>query len=113
MKEHTLGRKLTCTNVIKNNKHLSSLHCRLWRDESGIGWVEDTSSNGTFVDRKKLGKGNKASLCNLCEISLLENSGIKFVYKELHSEVTPSPLLFTFSSFSLNLFSSSLSSLFL
>ena len=38
---------------------VSGLHCRIWRekDENGRGWVywlEDKSTNGTFVDFKVL-----------------------------------------------------------
>jgi serine/threonine-protein kinase CHEK2 len=79
---HTIGRRKDCTNMITNNKHISQLHCKLWKDEYGIPYLEDCSSNGTFVGGIKVGKGNKISLNNLCEISLLETNGIKFLFKE-------------------------------
>eukprot|EP00760_Papus_ankaliazontas_P018590 PhM_4_TR17551/c0_g1_i1/m.72345/K06641/CHK2; serine/threonine-protein kinase Chk2 len=62
-KEIIIGRdKATCTHCF-DEATLSRQHCKI----SSMGrevWCVDTSSNGTFVNGKKLGKGNRKILNN-------------------------------------------------
>ena len=50
---------------------LSSLHCRIYKDNENNFWIEDFSSNGTFVENKIIGKGNKQKIISGDKIYLL------------------------------------------
>ena len=51
-----LGRDNSC-DIIINDTHVSSAHCRIELEEDGHYYIEDMdSSNGTFLNTKKLKK---------------------------------------------------------
>ncbi|EGC39329.1 hypothetical protein DICPUDRAFT_86130 [Dictyostelium purpureum] len=75
--ECLFGRNPAC-NVVFNDKKISSKHCRVYKEkeESSVDhrfYLEDFSSNGTFVNRKRVGKGNIVPIVNGNEISLTTN----------------------------------------
>ncbi|KAM9982877.1 hypothetical protein ACTFIZ_007400 [Dictyostelium cf. discoideum] len=72
--ECAFGRNSTC-QVIFTDKKISSKHCRVYRkkNEGQVDYsfyLDDYSSNGTFVNRKRVGKGNTVPIVNGNEISL-------------------------------------------
>jgi len=56
---------------------LSGLHCKVFKDDQGGFWVEDTSSNGTFIDNELIGKGKKKKIASGDKIYLLHQSKVK------------------------------------
>jgi serine/threonine-protein kinase Chk2 len=71
----TFGRKSDCT-VRFTEQAISTLHARLYVDEEASGksketvvFLEDLSSNGTFVNKSKIGKGKRVRLNNGDEIT--------------------------------------------
>mmetsp|Transcript_162405 Transcript_162405/g.311786 ORF Transcript_162405/g.311786 Transcript_162405/m.311786 type:complete len:591 (+) Transcript_162405:19-1791(+) len=54
LEEHTLGRSEGCHIVVKDER-ISCIHCRLFVD-NGKAFLEDFSSNGTFVNERVVGK---------------------------------------------------------
>ena len=70
-------------------KAYSKLHFQLTRNYTTTGcftFIEDCSSNGTFVNGCKLGKGSKQFLSNNDEISICEVKNRLFVYMETVDE---------------------------
>ncbi|KAJ8312433.1 hypothetical protein KUTeg_009806 [Tegillarca granosa] len=64
----------------------SKIHFKLIRKHTSSGihvFLEDTSSNGTFVNGEKVGKGNKQVLANNDEIALAMKKNKAFVYMDL------------------------------
>ena len=64
-KEVVLGRQSTC-DVRIIDASISGRHCRLFREiEPGVSgrayFVEDLSTNGTFIDGTRVGQHNKVS----------------------------------------------------
>ena len=56
---------------------VSSVHCKITVKQVHAGmqpqiWIEDLSSNGTFVNAQRLGKGRSVPLSHLDEIGLLQ-----------------------------------------
>jgi len=41
---------------------LSGTHCRIYKDNENNFWIEDFSSNGTFLENELIGKGNKRKI---------------------------------------------------
>lgn len=79
---YTLGRAETC-NIIMNSSimkenwlnTISKVHFRIYREHIGntnetVIYLEDTSSNGTFVDKVLVGRNKRVILDNHSEISL-------------------------------------------
>lgn len=75
-KDHfTVGRAPSNDLQIPNIK-VSGLHCTLTKTPSHTDpdfFIEDNSSNGTYLNGKKLGKGIKANLKNGDEVILLNH----------------------------------------
>ena len=95
--EETLGRHASCS-VVFNNQHLSSRHCMISRDKSGVVMVKDLSTNGTFVNGELIGKNKQTVLNPMDEISLLMPNSknvpcVRYMYKEraTHSEEENGP----------------------
>ena len=66
-------------DTVIDNPRISSLHCKIWREfdpaapnDASVAtvMVEDISTNGTFVRRAKVGKGNVTILFSGDEISI-------------------------------------------
>lgn len=76
---HTIGRNHRCSIVVDDNR-VSGYHCRIYRRwvqtpilRTGVlkVYVEDTSSNGTFLNKVKLGKRERRELENGDEVALV------------------------------------------
>ena len=70
-------------------KAYSKVHFQLTRNRTSTGdftFIEDRSSNGTFVNGAKLGKGTKQFLSNNDEIAICEAKNRLFVYMETIDE---------------------------
>jgi len=93
--ECLFGRSHDCHYKLTDKK-ISSKHCRLYRkkqetDEHGDYhfFLDDYSSNGTFVNRKRVGKGNTISIVNGNEIALTTNidpqdtSRLLYIFQDL------------------------------
>jgi hypothetical protein len=74
---YTIGR--TSTNSISiPDQRLSGVHCRISKDPAtGIAYIEDLSSNGTWLNEDKVGKNKKQELKNGDMIYLLHKSKVK------------------------------------
>jgi len=67
----------------------SKIHFKLVRQNSSTGdhvFLEDTSSNGTFVNGEKVGKGKKQVLNNNDEIALALKTNKAFVFMDLNTK---------------------------
>ena len=69
-----IGRHATCHGRITLSE-ISSRHCYIWRQRSGEGglwevFIEDRSTNGTYVNGRNLGKGSRRQLFEGDEIAL-------------------------------------------
>ena len=72
----SIGRKASCTLAYEGNMTISSCHCKitLQYGDSGIqARLEDTSSNGTYVNGQFLGKNKSCQLSQNDEVRLLSN----------------------------------------
>ena len=72
-----IGRKAECTVQISGADSratvVSGVHCQITLDRStGEVWLEDCSSNGTFLNLKKVGKGNRMRLRTNDKIGLCD-----------------------------------------
>ena len=70
----TIGRGEQCTVAIPNSAVVSRVHCKLMRGANGGVVLVDCSSNGTWVDRRLVGKGRKAKLREGSEIMVQKPS---------------------------------------
>lgn len=70
-----IGRKDTCQVQYKGNMTISSVHCKIsveYHPEKGVQVrIEDTSSNGTYVNKHLLGKHKSCLLSQNDEVRLL------------------------------------------
>ncbi|XP_063419076.1 serine/threonine-protein kinase Chk2-like [Mytilus trossulus] len=92
--EYCFGRGENCDipfNTANAKKHqcfqaYSKVHFKLIRKKTSTGvhvFLEDSSSNGTFVNGEKVGKGNKQVLSNNDEIALALKNNKAFMYLDL------------------------------
>jgi class 3 adenylate cyclase len=68
------GRNADCTVRFPTNKAISGKHCRLFRESASNSskvWLEDLSTNGTFLNGEKIGKGNKVIINSGAEFTLI------------------------------------------
>jgi serine/threonine-protein kinase Chk2 len=78
--EITFGRKSSNTVQIKHLA-ISGLHCTLARDPTtGLIFLIDHSTNGTYVNNEKVGLNNRLLISNNSEIVLIRNKDIKISY---------------------------------
>ncbi|KAF2075285.1 hypothetical protein CYY_003414 [Polysphondylium violaceum] len=78
-----------------NDKNISGTHCTI-KKESGndggpvIAFIIDQSTNGTFLDGMKIGKGNRFLLTSGQEIALVSKKGstdkISFIYQAIEKD---------------------------
>ena len=87
--EYSLGRGKTCSiflssNELQTSKYFlaySSVHLKIIRDRTkNYVYVEDLSSNGTYINGEKIGKGNRHVLANNAEIALASKAHRVYVY---------------------------------
>mmetsp|Transcript_31705 Transcript_31705/g.36043 ORF Transcript_31705/g.36043 Transcript_31705/m.36043 type:complete len:522 (-) Transcript_31705:200-1765(-) len=75
----TIGR-LPVNSLVINEKRISGCHCRIIKQtnerEETVVVIEDLSSNGTFVNDEKVGKGSSKVLKNGDEIMLLQKQRV-------------------------------------
>ena len=64
-----IGRGSQCTFKLKNPK-ISSKHCTITWDGEDYATITDTSSNGTFINGKAIGKDKSAVLRDGNEVAL-------------------------------------------
>lgn len=91
--EYTFGRGDNCDVAFNNSgkrnqcfQAYSKVHFKLIRKSTSTGmhvFLEDASSNGTFVNGEKVGKGNRQVLGNNDEIALAMKKNKAFVFMDL------------------------------
>ncbi|XP_052242302.1 serine/threonine-protein kinase Chk2-like isoform X2 [Dreissena polymorpha] len=92
--EYSFGRGENCDVPFDNNgskKHqcfqaYSKVHFKILRQHTSTGmhvFLEDLSSNGTFINGDKVGKGNKQVLANNDEIGLALKKNKAFMFMDL------------------------------
>ena len=104
--QYTFGRSSTCDRSFPKNKEISGTHCMLFVENNSAGevgrvMVRDESSNGTFINGERVGKGQVAELKHGCELSLgvkssaaakkspsasVKESFVSFIYKSAGAE---------------------------
>jgi E3 ubiquitin-protein ligase CHFR len=88
----TIGRK--STNIEIKNLKLSATHCVVFK-EAGVPYIEDNSSNGTYVNDTKMSKGAKLPLKDGDKIWLLHPSKVAetlgFEFKLTSSPIAEEP----------------------
>lgn len=72
---YTLGR-IPTNNIQLSDVRLSGIHCKIYKDADNNCWIEDLSTNGTFIGDDKLGKGKKKKLESGDKIYLLHSSKV-------------------------------------
>ncbi|XP_041458030.1 E3 ubiquitin-protein ligase CHFR-like [Lytechinus variegatus] len=70
----SVGRAKACDLSMPDNKFISGRHCNLSRKNNTI-WLEDTSTNGTWLNGVKIGKGQKQRLFHRDEIAVVLQEG--------------------------------------
>eukprot|EP01132_Coremiostelium_polycephalum_P006625 gene6625-8197_t len=88
-----IGRTPNLCNVVFNTPTVSGKHCKISRSPtikgSNVVFVEDTSTNGTFINNEVIGKGSQILIQNGCEISINPKKGsekISFIYQDCNEE---------------------------
>ena len=60
---YTFGRDANKVDITLNEPQISSRHCQIERSDDNPdrrgAWVHDLSTNGTFLNKNKIGKGKK------------------------------------------------------
>ncbi|XP_002739437.1 serine/threonine-protein kinase Chk2-like [Saccoglossus kowalevskii] len=87
--EYLFGRDSSCdfsfdTKDLRKNSHfqaLSKIHFRLYKEDGHV-FIQDKSSNGTFINGDKIGKNKKQALANNDEIALAIKKNRAFVYMD-------------------------------
>lgn len=89
---YTLGRSESCTIYLPDKRYtdhianldanlifsisLSGTHCKITKQNGGKAILEDLSTNGTFVNDQRVGKGMQTELKNGDVIHLLHPSRV-------------------------------------
>jgi serine/threonine-protein kinase Chk2 len=93
--EYSFGRGKTCSIVfnsheLETSKYFlaySSKHFIIIRDETkNYVYLEDLSSNGTYINGEKIGKNNKHVLENNAEIALASKTHRAYVYIDANAK---------------------------
>lgn len=89
----TLGRSEKCNVTIIKSKfprnksqNISKVQFTITRACAGTAYICDNSKNGTFVNGKLIGKGNKHVLQNNDEIAIGYKNLTVYLYKTVESE---------------------------
>ncbi|KAF2074480.1 hypothetical protein CYY_004225 [Polysphondylium violaceum] len=88
-----MGRSVATCQVTFNSPIVSGKHCKIYRDPTttsrNIVFVDDTSTNGTYINNEVIGKGAKILIENGCEIAIIPKKGIEkisFIYQDCFEE---------------------------
>jgi len=88
-----MGRSVATCQVSFNSPIVSGKHCKIYRDPTtttrNIVFVDDTSTNGTYINNEVIGKGAKILIENGCEIAIIPKKGsekISFIYQDCFEE---------------------------
>ncbi|XP_060699381.1 E3 ubiquitin-protein ligase CHFR isoform X1 [Hemiscyllium ocellatum] len=89
--EWTIGRKKGCDLSFPGNKLVSGDHCKIIREKTGQVWLEDTSTNGTVINKSKVVKKQTYPLQNGDAIYVVyrknePDQNVAYLYKALKSE---------------------------
>ncbi|XP_038662719.1 E3 ubiquitin-protein ligase CHFR isoform X2 [Scyliorhinus canicula] len=89
--EWTIGRKKGCDLSFPGNKLVSGDHCKIIREKTGQVWLEDTSTNGTVINKSKVVKKQTYPLQNGDAIYVVyrknePDQNVAYLYKALNSE---------------------------
>ena len=87
---YTVGRADGCSLRLTAAR-VSSTHARLSRDAVGVPLVEDVSTNGTFVNGAKVGKGSTRMLAHWDEIAFIHPSTASAALLEVSSFIFCAP----------------------
>ncbi|XP_028410485.1 E3 ubiquitin-protein ligase CHFR-like [Dendronephthya gigantea] len=84
----TIGRTSHCDISFLSNKLISGRHCTLSRDENGKTWLTDISTNGTFLNGRKLRKNKKVELNHNDKLQLVKRQNqptedVVYTYQDL------------------------------
>ncbi|XP_048411716.1 E3 ubiquitin-protein ligase CHFR isoform X2 [Stegostoma tigrinum] len=89
--EWTIGRKKGCDLSFPGNKLVSGDHCKIIREQTGQVWLEDTSTNGTVINKSKVVKKQTYPLQNGDAIYVVyrknePDQNVAYLYKALNAE---------------------------
>ncbi len=93
--EYSFGRGKTCSIVLNSDElqtskyflAYSSKHFTITRDQiKNYVYLEDLSSNGTYINGEKIGKNNKHVLENNAEIALASKTHRVYVYIDANAK---------------------------
>ncbi|XP_051888509.1 E3 ubiquitin-protein ligase CHFR isoform X1 [Pristis pectinata] len=89
--EWTIGRRKGCDLSFPGNKLVSGDHCKIIREHTGQVWLEDTSTNGTVINKSKVVKKQTYPLQNGDAIYVVyrknePDQNVAYLYKALNSE---------------------------
>eukprot|EP00727_Mastigamoeba_balamuthi_P002114 m51a1_g1190 putative protein serine threonine kinase (440) ;mRNA; f:420644-422711 len=79
--EILLGRSRECS-VRLPYAHISGRHCRICRALGSTAFVHDDSTNGTFINGRRVGKGKKMILNDGDQLQLSRQDPIQFLYED-------------------------------
>ena len=81
--EFTIGRSPSCDRTVDASE-ISNCHCNLWRVKNGNDdeyFIEDRSTNGTYINGNRISKGTVVQLNDQDEVSLGERFSTRAVPK--------------------------------
>jgi len=83
-----VGRQSSCAIRI-SDRLISGKHCRIFRESNdGLVFLEDLSSNGTWLNGDKIGKNHSLLLTNGAEITLIQKTDhttpLTYIYQEVN-----------------------------
>ncbi|XP_032899833.1 E3 ubiquitin-protein ligase CHFR isoform X2 [Amblyraja radiata] len=89
--EWTIGRRKGCDLSFPGNKLVSGDHCKIIREHTGRVWLEDTSTNGTVINKSKVVKKQTYPLQNGDAIYVVyrknePDQNVAYLYKALNCE---------------------------
>jgi len=67
-----IGRSVGC-DLRLEDKRISSIHAKLWKDDEGYVWIRDTSHNGIYLNDKRIEKEIPVMLCDGDELSFIQS----------------------------------------
>jgi len=90
---YKIGRSVSNDYIVKTSdmgstklfQSISKKQCEIFKNENGV-FIRDDSSNGTFVDGVKIGKGQSIALLHDSDISFANASCKVFVYRSSDAE---------------------------